>query len=72
MLFSESQSRLLVTVAPDHAEEFEKLFSGQDICCLGKVSGAQILKISGKDGTIIIEDDIYALKEAWQATLKEL
>jgi hypothetical protein len=36
------------------------------------VSGAQILKISGKDGTIIIEDDIYALKEAWQATLKEL
>ncbi|MFO7831831.1 MAG: phosphoribosylformylglycinamidine synthase subunit PurS [Desulfuromonadaceae bacterium] len=72
MLYSESQSRLLVTVAPEHAQEFEKLFSGQDICCLGKVVGGHSLKIKGEDGATIIKDDIYALKEAWQATLKEL
>ena len=72
MLFSESQSRLLVTVDPEKAEEFEKLFSGQDICCLGKVLPESVLRIRDAADEMIIEEDIYALKEAWQATLKEL
>ncbi|MDY0184462.1 MAG: phosphoribosylformylglycinamidine synthase subunit PurS [Desulfuromonadaceae bacterium] len=72
MLYSESQSRLLVTVAPANAEEFEKLFSGQEICCLGKVTSAPTLRILASDETLIIEENIYVLKEAWQATLKEL
>ncbi len=72
MLYSESQSRLLVTVSPTKAEEFEKLFSGQELCCLGKVTSAPVLRIRSDVDALVIEEDIYVLKEAWQATLKEL
>lgn len=37
LLFSESQSRLVVTISPSDREAFEKLFAGDDVACVGRV-----------------------------------
>ncbi|MBN2643928.1 MAG: phosphoribosylformylglycinamidine synthase subunit PurS [Desulfuromonadaceae bacterium] len=72
ILYSESQSRLLVSVAPEQAEEFEKLFAGQPLSLLGEVTAEPRLRVTGLDGTLIIDRENSVLKEAWQAPLREL
>ena len=72
ILYSESQSRLLVTVAPDKAEEFYKLFAGQEVSLLGEVTAEPRLKVTGLDGSVIIDRENAVLKEAWQAPLREM
>ncbi len=72
LLFSESQSRLLVTVRPENRQEFEKLFSGQDVSPLGEVVEDPVLSITGLKGEILVKAGIDGLKEAWQAPLREL
>ncbi len=71
-LYSESQSRLLVTVAPEKAAEFEKLFAGQSLSLLGEVSADKMVRIVGVNGSAIVARNILELKEAWQAPLREL
>ncbi|MBE0597240.1 MAG: phosphoribosylformylglycinamidine synthase subunit PurS [Desulfuromonadales bacterium] len=72
LLYSESASRLLVTVRPSHREPFEALFAGQEIALLGTVAADRELRITGVDGEILIRADIDDLKAAWQSPLKEL
>ncbi len=72
LLFSETPSRFLVTVRPEHRTSFEAAFAGQDISLLGAVAGNQELHIIGLDGEILLRADIGDLKEAWQSPLKEL
>jgi phosphoribosylformylglycinamidine synthase len=72
LLFSESQSRLLVTVRPERRAELEALFAGQDWACLGEVTAGQELRIVGLAGEILVRSPIADLKAAWQAPLKEL
>ncbi|MEJ2520242.1 MAG: AIR synthase-related protein, partial [Desulfuromonadales bacterium] len=71
-LFSESASRLLVTVQPDERERFEDLFAGQSCRCLGTVVAAPQLHITGTQGERLAEVGIDDLKAAWQAPLKEM
>ena len=71
LLFSESQSRLLVTVRPEHRSRFEALFAGRDAACIGTVSDAPRLVVKRR-GETLIDAAIHTLKEAWQAPLKEL
>jgi phosphoribosylformylglycinamidine synthase II len=72
LLFSETPSRFLVTVRPDHRGSFEEAFAGQDISLLGAVADDQELRIIGLEGEILLRADIRDLKEAWQSPLKEL
>jgi phosphoribosylformylglycinamidine synthase len=72
LLYSESQSRLLVTVSSAKAEEFEKLFSGQELSLIGEVTQATQVKVIGLNGAAIINKENSVLKEAWQAPLREL
>ena len=72
ILYSESQSRLLVTVVADKTEEFEKLFASQDVSLLGEVTVSPRLQVTGVDGNIIIDRENSELKEAWQTPLREL
>lgn len=72
LLFSESQSRLLVTVRPENRQIFEELFADQPISLLGTVSNDQELQILGLQGQVLIRADINDLKEAWQAPLREM
>jgi phosphoribosylformylglycinamidine synthase len=72
VLFSETASRLLVTIKPDHKAAFEKLFAGQDVSLLGTVTEGRELRIVGLGGEILVRADINDLKEAWQAPLREM
>lgn len=71
-LFSESQSRLLVTVRPEHMAAFEELFAGQVCGLIGRVIEEQELLIFGSEGQILVKSPLTTLKEAWQEPLREL
>jgi phosphoribosylformylglycinamidine synthase len=72
VLFSESASRLLVTVSPGRRERFEALFAGQDCACIGSVTDDSELRITGLSGEILVRSAIDHLKEAWQSPLREM
>ncbi|MDH3999159.1 MAG: AIR synthase-related protein, partial [Desulfuromonadales bacterium] len=72
LLFSESASRLLITVKPEHQERFEQLFAGQICACIGEVSNDDMLQITGLKGEILVRSSIDQLKEAWQSPLREM
>ncbi|MEA3544169.1 MAG: AIR synthase-related protein, partial [Thermodesulfobacteriota bacterium] len=72
LLFSESQSRLLVTVQRGKKEAFEKLFAGQSCRCLGQVIEQPNLIINGLHGQNLIHVTLEHLKQAWQAPLREM
>lgn len=72
LLFSESASRLLVTVRREHAEAFEEVM-GEDCCArIGVVTEEPVLKIEAIVGNTIVRAGLAELKEAWQKTLREL
>ena len=71
-LFSESASRLLVTVKADDAAAFEALFAGQPCGCIGEVVDEEKVTLTGNDGKVLISAGLDELKEAWQATLREM
>ena len=66
ILFSESNSRFLVEVAPEHAEQVEAHFAGVPFACVGRVSAEPTLKIWGPDGTVVVELPVHELVKAWQ------
>ena len=70
LLFSESQSRLLVTVHPQHQAAFEEIFSGQSCSLIGEVVKTSELKVCEADGRVIIQAPLERLKNAWQAPLR--
>ena len=70
LLFSESQSRFLVTIHPKDKDVFENIMKGCTFSQIGEVKKDKIFKIIGLNGDAIVLTDIYKLKEAWQRTLK--
>jgi phosphoribosylformylglycinamidine synthase len=70
VLYSESASRLLVTVKEENSEQFEKLFAGQIFACIGEVTAGESLMITGLQGEVLIRSSIDDLKEAWQSPLR--
>ena len=69
-LFSESNSRFVVEVNKKHAKLFETIMHGVPVALVGEVAGSTMLEITGLDGEIAINEEIGALKESWQGTLK--
>ncbi|MDF1577117.1 MAG: AIR synthase-related protein, partial [Desulfobulbales bacterium] len=69
LLFSESQSRLLVTVAVDKAAAFEKALAGTILARIGEVTGKQTLTATGLNGATVLSEPLAGLKSAWQKTL---
>jgi phosphoribosylformylglycinamidine synthase len=72
VLFSESASRLLVTVHPDHAAAFEKTMWGQAMARIGLVTADTSLTVTGVSGKVVVKAEIAALKTAWQSPLQSL
>ncbi len=72
LLFSESQSRLLVTVHASKQHAFEDLFAGQSCRCIGQVTEEPSLVIHGLHGQALVHLSLDTLKQAWQAPLKEM
>ncbi|MBD3350508.1 MAG: phosphoribosylformylglycinamidine synthase [Candidatus Lokiarchaeota archaeon] len=68
ILFSESPSRLIITIKPENKNRIESIFEDQVISNIGTVIGNK-LKIKGLDGNNIVNEDVSELKLAWQKTL---
>ncbi len=69
LLFSESQSRFVVTVASRKAKEFERVTGSVPCARIGKVTAAPML-ILNEGRKNIIAAEISTLKEAWQRPLR--
>ncbi len=69
LLFSESQSRFVVTIPPEHRAGFEEILSGCTLTQIGTVLASGLLTITGLQGGVIIEEEISELKAAWQKPL---
>ena len=70
LLFSESQSRFVVTIDPSKKEAFEALLEDVVYSEIGEVSEGDIFRVVGLAGKIVVEASIFDLKEAWQKPLK--
>ncbi|MBN2067826.1 MAG: phosphoribosylformylglycinamidine synthase, partial [Candidatus Diapherotrites archaeon] len=69
LLFSESQSRIVVTVASANRAKFEKAMQGNEFALIGEVREGN-LEVVGLDGRKIIDAEIGALEEAYKKTLR--
>ena len=72
LLYSESSGRFIVTIDPKKKEAFEGAMDGLDYACIGKVTDAGILQVSGIDGKIILKEKIGDLRDAWKEPFGDL
>ncbi len=69
-LFSESNTRFLCEVTPEHADAFEKQLAGIPVACVGQTNAtAQLVVKESADNNSLIDAHIDELKEAWQKPL---
>lgn len=69
LLFSESNSRFLVEIEPEHQQAYETHMTGVPTGCLGTVTTTPEFIINGTAGHRIVATSIDTLKNAWQAPL---
>ncbi len=69
LLFSETQSRFVVTVAKENKEKFELAMKGNAIACIGEIVEGN-LEIIGLNGEKIIDSPLPVLEEAYKKTLR--
>jgi phosphoribosylformylglycinamidine synthase subunit PurSL len=70
ILFSESNTRFLVEVAPKNQDAFENTIKGMDFAAIGKMATDNMFEVQGRDGNIIVSIATDELKEAWQKPLR--
>ena len=70
LLFSESQSRFVVTVHPEDRVPFEACLKGEAFSEVGKVVDGNVFQALGLNGKVVVRADIFELKEAWQKPLR--
>ncbi len=68
LLFSESQSRFVLTIKAEDKAAFESLMAGDIIYCLGQVteSPSLIIKIDEK---VLLDENVFELCNSWKKTL---
>ncbi len=70
LLFSESNSRILVEVPFKFKDKFESIMQGSIFSEIGFVSGNENMEVTGLNEEKIINSDLSELKKAWKKTLK--
>ena len=70
LLFSESQSRIVLTVSAEKMAAVEKLLANIPHAVVGEVVAEPVLSITGLGGTM--RADLAGLKAAWQAPLASM
>jgi len=70
LLFSESQSRFVVTVSRAKQMRLESILKGNVFAQVGTVRKDQRFIVMGLKGKIVIDAESLELKEAWQRPLK--
>ncbi|MHB9027632.1 MAG: phosphoribosylformylglycinamidine synthase subunit PurL [Candidatus Latescibacterota bacterium] len=69
LLFSESNSRFIIEVAPEKAAQGEKILAGLPFAWVGETNDTGRLVIESAKGTLVNEG-LADLKEAWQKPLR--
>jgi len=69
-LYSESQGRLVVTIAPENRQRFEDIVQVVPFARIGTVED-KAFTIRGRDGTMIVETEIPALMTSYKSTFKD-
>ncbi|MGQ3684996.1 MAG: phosphoribosylformylglycinamidine synthase subunit PurL [Candidatus Loosdrechtia sp.] len=69
LLFSESNTRFLIEIRPEHREQFEAIVKDIPYGMIGKVIPEPFLKINGLSNKLVVSENIHALKKAWQSPL---
>ncbi|WP_246167906.1 phosphoribosylformylglycinamidine synthase subunit PurS [Thermosulfurimonas marina] len=72
ILFSESASRILVTVPRDRQRDFEKLMEGTTFALIGEVIAEPELIVRDGLGRDLLKESLSELKAAWKAPLAEI
>ncbi len=65
-LFSETQSRFLLTVSPEQAQAFEDTV--KDARKIGEVTGDRMI-VKGEDGAAWIDESVETLRSAWKGAI---
>ncbi len=68
LLYAESASRLVVSVAAADRVSFEAVFAGQILACIGEVTDSSKLIVK-TDDTIVLGESVQDLAEAFKAPL---
>jgi phosphoribosylformylglycinamidine synthase len=66
ILFSESAGRMLAAVVPEHAAEFETIFAGLPLACIGTVTEKPMLEILAKKTKPLARVPVSKLRTAWK------
>jgi phosphoribosylformylglycinamidine (FGAM) synthase-like enzyme len=69
ILFSESNTRFLVEVAPEDKRSFEQAMKGIDFAAIGEITKSDKLEVYGINGEKVVSAPLVELKEAWQKPL---
>jgi phosphoribosylformylglycinamidine synthase len=70
MLFSESNTRFVCEVRPEHADAFDKMLAGVWHACIGQTIAQPCLQIAeARGGRLCINADLATLKSAWKNPL---
>ncbi len=70
LLFSESQSRLIVTIDPKRKEEFEKHFANHTFAQIGKINEDQMVTFTGFNEKEAIKTNVKNLEDHYKKTFK--
>ena len=72
LLFSESNSRFIVTVPPEKAAQFEEVVSGLAFGRVGRVTEDASITIRGLGGDAIVDIDLTTLKSEWKSAMRDM
>ena len=70
LLFSESNSRFILTCAPEQQAAFEAHFAGQPLHRVGVVTAGPMLTVTATAGVPLIQLDTARLRKSFQTTLQ--
>ncbi|MEZ7173269.1 phosphoribosylformylglycinamidine synthase subunit PurL [Sporosarcina sp. OR05] len=66
-LFSETQSRFIVTVKEEHAHAFEQL--NEDAVRIGTVTDREEIRITGEEDSVLIDGTVEEFRSAWKGAI---
>jgi len=72
ILFSESNSRFVVTVPREKMGDFEKVMRGSVYAQIGFVVEKPVLRIRGLGGSDVVRAELEELKRAWKSMLEAI
>ncbi len=72
LLFSESNSRFIIEVSSEKERKFQEIMKGNVFSKIGFVTDKEDFVVYGIDDKVLISENIYTLKDAWQSTLRNL